>query len=107
MGTNVAGENPFIPLVKESNWLESVLIITEKPNVTIARYHAFNRTQANPISSPIPAEINPPTRSTTTRMVTDKAPTGIEETPAAFASAVEIEVPNNAAEKPPIPKNAA
>ena len=62
-GTSVVVANPFIPWVTESNWLERVAAMTEKPNVTIAKYHAFNLTQAKPISNPIPAESKPPARS--------------------------------------------
>ncbi len=64
LGTNVAGANPFIPLVKESNWLESASAMTEKPKVTMAKYQAFSRTHAKPISKPMPAESKPPRRST-------------------------------------------
>jgi hypothetical protein len=93
--------------VIESNWLDNVAAITEKPNVTIARYHAFNLMQAKPIRSPTPAESNPPNRSANTKIAADKAPTGIWVVPRKLIAAFDIELPIIADAKPPTPKNTA
>ena len=99
--------NPFIPWVMESNWLDNVAAITEKPNVTIAKYHAFSLTQAKPISKPIPAESNPPIRSANTKIATDKPPIGICVVPRKLTVALDIVLPIIAEAKPPMPKKTA
>ena len=103
----MVGANPLMPFVKESNWLESVVAITVKPNVTIAKYHAFKRTHAKPISKPIPAEIKPPKRSRATWRSTDSAPIGMEPTPKNPITAKVTLPPIRADANPPMPRNAA
>ena len=93
--------------MKELNWLDRVKAITEKPKVTIARYHAFNLTHAKPIKKPIPADKTPPIRMTRTWIAADKAPRGIELIPNIWIRALVILLPIIAEAKPPMPKKAA
>ena len=96
----------MFPCVTESNWLNKLSAITEKPKVTIAKNHAFNRTHAKPISKPMPAETKPPTSSTEIRTNAAMGPVN-RDTPKALERTEDKVPPKSAEAKPPKPRNTA
>ena len=75
--------------MKSSKWLINVSAITEKPNVTIAKNHAFSLTHVKPIRKPIPDD--------------KKAPAKIPNIGGTFKGCIA----SNEEVNPPIPRKAA